>query len=311
MRNVFSCGILASGLLALLLLGGCGTTESTEIPPVTNPYAQGRVGTDSTLEVMTWNIENFAKRGAVTAVAVIDVVNGLQVDIIALQEIENLTYFQQVREGLTHWTGDRATSAYASVNLAFLYPVDGPVEVSAVYEILTSYRRELPRSPFVLEGSLDGKEFVVINNHYKCCGNNDIDETDNYDEETRRRDASLLIDDFIRTHFPDRGVIVVGDFNDELTDRTSDNVFQNFLGAPDYYRFVDLPIAQDDNALWSYPTWPSHLDHILITHQLFDAHQAQGSLVEVAPLHEMLGQGWGAYEKDVSDHLPVVLRLKP
>ena len=255
--------------------------------------------------------ENFAKRGAVTADHVIDVVKGLQVDIVALQEIENLTYFSQVREGLTDWTGDRATSASYSVNLAFLYPVDGTAQVNAVYEVLTEYRRELPRAPFVLEGTFLGADFVVINNHFKCCGDNNIDESDEWDEETRRRDASLLIDDFIRTNFPDRAVILVGDFNDELTNSPEDNVFQNFLDAPDSYRFVDQAIAEDSNGLWSFPTWPSHLDHIMITNQLFDAHQGGEMLVEVTPLHDLLGQGWSVYEKNLSDHLPVVLRVKP
>ncbi len=297
-------------LSALALLGGCGTTDSSGDPRPENPYAEGWVGTDSTLEVMTWNIQNFAKRGAVTASHVIDVINGLQVDIIALQEIESLIYFQQVREGLADWTGDRATSASYSINLAFLYPVDGPVQVTAVYEILTGYRRALPRSPFVLEGNFHGTDFVVINNHYKCCGDNSIDENDEWDEETRRRDASLLIDDFIRTNFPDKAVILVGDLNDELANSPDSNVFQNFLDAPDVYRFVDLAIAQDTGALWSYPTWPSHLDHIMITHQLFEAHQGSDALVEVVPLHALLGRGWTVYEKEVSDHLPVVLRLK-
>jgi len=309
LKNHLLLLLAALGLLALAVLGGCGTTEKTD-PLPDNPYAAGRVGTDSTLEVMTWNIENFAKRGAVTADHVIDVVNGLQVDIVALQEIENLTYFQQVREGLTNWTGDRATSAYAQLNLAFLYPVDSAVQISAVYEILTGFRTELPRSPFVLEGSLHGREFVVINNHFKCCGNGIIDEGNDYDEETRRRDASLLIDDFIRTNFACKAVIVVGDFNDELTDAPADNVFQNFFDAPETYRFVDLAIAQDNGGLWSFPTWPSHLDHILITDQLFAAHTGPGALVEVAPLHILLGQGWSVYERNVSDHLPVVVRLK-
>jgi len=305
---IFWVGVLSLALFGAL--GGCGTTETTSEPMDTNPFAAGRVGTDSTLEVMTWNIEHFAKAGAVTADYVIEAIEGLEVDVIALQEIENSVYFNRVREGLADWTGDRATSASYQINLAFLYPVDGPVQVTTVYEILTNYRRELPRSPLVLEGTFNGTNFVVINNHYKCCGDNILDETQNYDEETRRRDASLLIDDFIRTNFPDRAVIVVGDLNDELTDTPAVNVFQNFLDAPDFYRFADMAIAQDTGTLWSYPKWPSHLDHILITQQLFAAAQQTEGLIEVAPLQTLMG-GWSAYEKNVSDHLPVVLRIKP
>ena len=110
-------------------------------------------GDEATLEVMTWNIEHFPKNGTVTVDYVIQIIEGLDVDIIALQEIESLSYFQQLREGLAEWTGDRATSASYSINLAFLYPVNGPAQVSAVYEILTDYSLEFPRSPYVLEGT--------------------------------------------------------------------------------------------------------------------------------------------------------------
>ena len=33
--------------------------------------------------------------------------------------------------------------------------------------------------------------------------------------------------------------------------------------------FVDLEIAYGSSTNWSYPTWPSHLDHICITNELF------------------------------------------
>lgn len=317
MRSFLTKSLTVLSLLALVLMIGCGTTETVVEPDdkpdetvVENPYEAGLIGKDITLEVMTWNIENFAKQGTVTADHVINVVKGLQVDIVALQEIKNLDYFQQVREGLENWTGDRATSASYSFNLAFIYPVDGPVEVTAVYEILTGYSRELPRSPLVLEGTLNGTDFVVINNHYKCCGDGTITDGYEWDEETRRRDASLLIDDFIRTNYPDKAVIVVGDLNDELTDAPDRNVFQNFFDAPETYRFVDQAIAEAGDE-FSYPTWPSHLDHILITNQLFGAMGGSDALVQVVPLYKYIEGGWSTYEAAVSDHLPVVLRLKP
>jgi endonuclease/exonuclease/phosphatase family metal-dependent hydrolase len=273
-----------------------------------NPFDGLNLRGESTLEVMTWNLEHFAKEGNVTVEYVIQIVEGLDIDIIALQEIESLSYFNQVREGLPHWTGDRATSAYASLNLAFLYPLEGETQVSAVYEILTDYRSEFPRTPYVLEGTFKNTEFVVINNHYKCCGDGLIDDTDVRDEETRRRDASLLLDDYVRTNFPDKAVIIVGDLNDEISDLPAANVFQNFIDAPESYRFVDMEIAQRDDVLWSYPSWPSHLDHILITNELFAGFEASEALVQVVPLHNLIG-GWASYNRSLSDHLPVLLRL--
>jgi len=292
------------------LLAGCTPTKSLE-PVAGNPFAAGRVGTDSTLEVMTWNLEHFPKRGPTTVQQVQDVVTGLQVDIVALQEIEDLSAFSQVVAGLEGWSGQRASSASFQVNLAFLYRTGGALQVSAIYEILSGYRREFPRRPYVLEGTFNGAEIVVINNHYKAMGDNRLEPGNPWDQETRRRDASLLLADFIASHFAGRAVFVVGDFNDELTDPAPANVFANFLAVPDSFAFVDMAIATGPSTGWSYPAWPSHLDHILINQPLFAAANAVGAAVQVVPLADLLGQGWGYYDTNISDHLPVVVRLRP
>jgi endonuclease/exonuclease/phosphatase family metal-dependent hydrolase len=149
---------------------------------------------------------------------------------------------------------------------------------------------------------------VVINNHFKCCGNGTIDE-ETWDEETRRRDASLMLDDFIQANYSGRKVLVVGDFNDSLTDIRSKNVFQNFLDAPESYLFVDMNIAKGPGSGWSFPSYPSHLDHILITAPLFDDYGGKETLVQVVPLHTFLRNGLTDYDPLISDHLPVVLKL--
>ena len=65
---------------------------------VVNPFAGAAVGTDETLEVVTWNLEHFAKKGDDTVEHVIQAVEGMDADIIALQEIESSPSFDQVRE---------------------------------------------------------------------------------------------------------------------------------------------------------------------------------------------------------------------
>jgi len=295
-------------LTAILGLASCGDSEKSIVPVVENPFEGATVGTDSTLEVATWNLEHFAKMDGETVTAVIQAIEGMDVDIIALQEIQDLTYFRQVREGLENWDGDRATSASYSINLAFLYRVDGDLQVDSIYEILVEYSRELPRRPFVLEGRFKSVPMVVINNHYKCCGNGIIGESD-WDEETRRRDASLLLDEFIRANYTDKHVFVVGDFNDNLADIPTRNVFQNFLDASDHYRFVDMAIAEGPGSGWSYPSWPSHLDHIMVTAPVFEAISGSDTEVLVLPLHTFMRNGLVDYSPLISDHLPVVLKL--
>jgi predicted extracellular nuclease len=303
----YSIGLML--LVAILGLVSCGKSEKSFVPVVENPFEGVSVGTDTTLEITTWNLEHFAKKGDETVTKVVQAIEAMDVDIIALQEIENFTYFRQLRQALEGWDGDRATSAGYGMNLAFLYRIDGDLEVDSVYEILVEYYREFPRRPLVLEGRYNDVPIVVINNHYKCCGNGTIDEEDERDEETRRRDASLLLDEFIRNNYEDKHVVVVGDFNDSLTDIPERNVFQNFIGAPDDYRFVDMGIAEGPGTGWSFPGWPSHLDHILVGGSLFEAISGNDAEVMVIPLHSYFPNGLTGYDPLISDHLPVVLKM--
>jgi endonuclease/exonuclease/phosphatase family metal-dependent hydrolase len=318
--------IQALGLLLMVFtLGACGETENSSAPPPSNPFEAARVGADSTLEVMTWNIENFPKYTAALDNYVIDspttvdwvreIIEGLQPDIVAVQEIYNENgggaAFDKVVAQLEGWGGVRARSDnYA--NLGFLYREDGGLVFTTAYEIFVSseYSREFPRSPYVLEATWNGTPVVVIANHLKASGDGNLDTSDLWDEETRRRDACVLLEEYVAANHAGQRVFIVGDMNDELDDDADDNVFLNFLDAPASWRFTDLPIALGPSSGWSYPGWPSHLDHILVTDALFPALAGPTDTTMVVPLHQYMG-GWSNYDSKVSDHLPVVIRLQP
>ena len=53
-------------------------------------------GTDSTFEVVSWNIEWFPKNGQVTADSVKTIIQSLAADVYALQEIDDTTLLKQV-----------------------------------------------------------------------------------------------------------------------------------------------------------------------------------------------------------------------
>jgi exonuclease III len=71
-----------------------------------------------------------------------------------------------------------------------------------------------------------------------------------------------------------------------------------------------MSIAVGSSSNWSYPSWPSHLDHILITNELFDEFTNTESSVQTIRIEETLDAGWIEYEKYISDHRPVGLSLK-
>jgi endonuclease/exonuclease/phosphatase family metal-dependent hydrolase len=304
-------GLLAGLLALVLVLAGCGKTETTTPEPVSNPFVPAQVGTDSTLEVMTWNIEVFPKAGT-TIDWVRQIIEGVRPDIVAVEEISNTVSFDALSAALGGWDGEHASSD-AYQNLGFLYRVDGGLEVTSIYEIFASndYSRPFPRAPYVLEANWNGTPIVVIGNHLKASGNGIMDPSDPWDEETRRRDACILLAEYIKTELVGKRVFVVGDMNDQLTDATANNVFQTFLDQPDTFRFADMAIALGPSEDWSYPTWPSHIDHILVTEPLFAALSGPAALTTVVPLGAYMPSGMGKYMTEVSDHLPVITRLQP
>ena len=78
-----------------------------------------------------------------------------------------------------------------------------------------------------------------------------------------------IIKSYIETNLDDQRVIVLGDLNDILTDNQSNNIFQDILDDTTNFYFADIDIADGSSSNWSYPSWPSHLDHILISNELF------------------------------------------
>lgn len=265
-------------------------------------------GTDTTFEVVTWNIEWFPKNDQTTETYVTDIIEAIDADIFAIQEIDDRQALQNVIDNLPAYEGNYESTYFAG--LAYIYKAD-VVQINSIYEIYTTseYWIPFPRSPMVIELSFKGVDFIIINNHYKCCGDGDLDLNNPNDEEMRRFTANNLIKDYIDINFPNDRVIVLGDLNDVLTDLPLDNVFQSFINDPSNYLFTDMDIALGNAADWSYPSWPSHLDHILITNELYEDYANADSSIEVLKIDDYLPGGWSEYDSNVSDHRPVGLKL--
>ena len=87
-------------IIFFILLTSC----SEELPPVEDLF-----GDINRLDVVTWNIENFPKEDQ-TLNYVSRIINDMNVDIIALQEIENQQAFNSLINQLSNdWSGYRAS----------------------------------------------------------------------------------------------------------------------------------------------------------------------------------------------------------
>lgn len=264
-------------------------------------------GTDETLEILTWNIEWFPKAGQTTVSYVEEIVLEMDVDLIAVQEIEDKNAFRQIGEDLEGYESYVPDGDYSSLGYIYKSATLTDVAIYTIYST-SSYWNAFPRAPLVIEFKYRDQQFYVINNHLKCCGNGDLDIGNTSDEEYRRYQAMNLLKDYVDSYLPTEKVVIVGDMNDELTDNLSDNVFKSLINDPNNFLFADMEIAEGNSNYFSYPSWPSHLDHILITNELFDNLSNANSSVATLLVDDYMNSWW-SYDNYVSDHRPVGLKL--
>lgn len=263
-------------------------------------------GDEHSLDIATWNIEWFPKNNQITVDYVIEIVNSLEFDILGIQELDDTTMFNEMLDSLPSYSGYYESSWFAG--LAYIYKTD-LVEINDIYEIYTNspFWNAFPRSPMVMNLNFAGENYFIINNHFKCCGDGILDLNDEFDEENRRYTAMNLLKAYIDENLSNEKVIVLGDLNDNISESYPNNVFQNVLNDSNNYQFVDISIAQGNSSEWSFPNWPSHLDHILITNELFD--ELDSIEVRTIKIDDYIDGGWDEYDQNISDHRPVAMKI--
>lgn len=275
-------------------------------------FVQPNIETKETLHIITWNLQNFPKNGFETLNYLSELITEIDVDIIALQEIESKQDLQYLINLLNGWSGFTANSASFDVDLTFLYKDNLSLINISELEILDYYF--LPRTPLMMEFIWNNQHIYLINNHYKCCGDGIIDTTNYWDEEYRRLQSSTALKSYIESNLTNENVIILGDLNDEIQDLEINNVFRPFLNDENFL-FADLNIANSNSSNWSWPGWnssysASHFDHFIISDELFDDFINFGSSCETLNIEQFSDLDWEEYYHFISDHKPVSLKLK-
>jgi exonuclease III len=291
--------ILLAALTLSVLLCGC-SDQATEPPPPT-PTPAISLGENSTLEIMTWNIEWFPKAGDVTLEMVRQMVDTLDVDLIAVQEIADTSAFRALVESLDGYQGIYSPDTYGDSyqKTGILYR-ESVISVGNHYQILAGDWYAFPRPPmrFAITAEKDGHvfDFILIVVHLKAGdGSQDI--------ERRRRAASELKDymDARIASGAEKDYVVAGDWNDEIDDPELYNSFSVFLDSEDYC-FLTTALTGDDRDA-SYPHFDSLIDHILISADALD--ESAGARVTTQRLDDV----YAGYAQYVSDHRPVMARF--
>lgn len=286
-------------IISVLFLNGCRKTPDPPAPDTSINFEQCITsGNSSSFEIVSLNLQGFPKAGSPTIMAVRDLIKRINPDVIALQEMTTETDFNNLLEELSGWDGRFYPLNNDIWNLAYLFKTSEiEIDDSKTRVIMTGDPNAFPRAPFEIffrHKTLNISSYL-INIHLKCCSGSE--------NEARRRDASEKLDSYIKTSRPTDPVIILGDYNDIISGESSEtNVFYNLVSAPSEYMFTDMDIAKGSLLWWSYPSWPSHIDHILVTNELFSRVDTT-MVLKPDPCYS-------AYFDNISDHRPVELILK-
>ncbi len=234
------------------------------------------------LNIVSWNIELF-DAGKISAVKTL--IENMHPDLIAVQEVDDVSAFTTLGSQLDGWEA-RVIDVSGRRDFGYLYktceitafdtPVavlDGPVEPRPAIRTTITH--------------VNGLQVTLFNIHLKCCG------TTGSSDFNRREASSIALRNHINTNLANENVIILGDWNDDI----GDGPFDNFLSDPNF-TFVDEAIGNGPSSQWSYPGWPSHLDHILISDELFDNLVSTKSLI--------IDDCSSSYLSSVSDHRPIM-----
>ena len=293
--------------LSIVLLAGCSNRGGLDdggsdggFDAGDREYSPLRIGSDETLEIATWNIQNFPANSA-TAARVATLIADMDIDLVAVQEIADQAAFEQILAQLDSHAGVLSDHEYSSgeyQKTGFIYRKN-MIRVRGTESIFEWDGYAFPRPPLKVQIEVTGLgetlTMDIINVHLKA--------DTSQESEDRRRDACEKLKEHVDAIINgglESEVIILGDFNDSLDDDPQDNVFSVFLDDPATYEFTSQELV--DQGEFSLVPWQNLLDHIVISADLQDEYLDGHTLVKHLDT-EIYAYD---YVDEVSDHRPVV-----
>lgn len=249
------------------------------------------------LRVATWNIEKFPKSSK-TLTRVAGLVKSLDFDVLAIQEIADVVAFEGLVAALPGYEGVVNDDDGNWLRVGLIYKTS---RVSMAWSA-TEFQNDgwaFPRPPLIAslaalrEDGSTAFDFIAVVLHLKA----QIDP----ESEGRRREACQKLDNWLGQQMAfgtERDYVLLGDWNDSISDSADKNVFSALLDKTDNYAFLTSAAAQAGDI--SYLPFPGLIDHIMITEDALD--ELNGGVTQVLRLEQTEAN----YEFEVSDHLPVV-----
>ena len=267
----------------------CPPSDTLSVDPSQNIWDIPMENQWDEIEVMTWNIKDFPISNN-TINYVNEIITDILPDVIAFQEINNSSAFNNLANSIPAYEFISSGSGLALAVRSDVIEITGwsTLFPNAGYDFAWRY-------PLLVELNwlcgANATSLQIINIHLKCCS-----EGDSFD---RRYASCELLSDYVNDH-PNANIIILGDYNDEITDSENNNSLWPLL-ADDAVAFATEPIADIDYYA-SYPSWPSFLDHIALSTPLFD--ELSGGNITTIRVDDYTG--YSNYQNNISDHRPVL-----
>ena len=252
-------------------------------------------GSETTFDIATWNIEHFPIKGPTTISYVAQLIKDMDIDLLGLQEMDEATSFYRLLDSLPDYNGIVSDYPNDYLKLGIIYKKD-IISISNVTQIFTNDWYAFPRPPFMAYVEVKNEnniifDFTLFVLHLKAMGG--------LENEARRKDACEKLYAYINDNIlisADKDVIILGDLNDEIDDPLESNVFQVFLNDSTNYEFLTSTLIGQA----SYPSYPSLIDHILITNDALSEYGNGNTKILD------LDYQFSNYSTHVSDHRPVL-----
>jgi hypothetical protein len=314
--------------------------ESGEISVSRGFLTGATINKDLTFDVVNWNIEWFGSTDPGQGPTDINlqlqnvkkVIEDLDADVYAFQEITSLSKFQELVAALPAYgmavspaTSAGGEFAEEAQKLTYLFKL-ATVDTIQTRVLLTGVTPESlvnypstperfwasGRLPFLMDikTNINGvqQNITLVNVHTRSNGGGESAANPRY--AMRRYDVNVLKDS-LDTYYSNVPLILLGDYNDDLDETvadqtaptvgTSETSFINYINDPDNY--IPITISLSKAGLRTFPSFEDVIDHQIISNDLRENWIVNSERI-VAP-YDLIPN----YDNTTSDHLAIESRF--
>ncbi|MCH7413947.1 chitobiase/beta-hexosaminidase C-terminal domain-containing protein [Belliella sp. R4-6] len=314
-------------------------SESGDINESRGYLTGATIEKDKTFDVVNWNVEWFGSSNSGQGPTNVDlqlqnvktIIEDLDADVYAFQEITNLDKFYELADALPGYRGfnspavSQAGDFSQAQKLTYLYKtatVDSVTTRVLLQDVnpadLVGYPSGADRFwasgrlPYLFEirTNINGvqKNINLINVHTRSNGGGESAANPRY--AMRKYDVNVLKDS-LDVYYKDVPLIILGDFNDDLdetvadqnapTVNTSETSFINYINDSENY--IPITISLSNAGLRTFPSFENVIDHQIISNELLVNWIVNSERI-VAP-YDLIPN----FDNTTSDHLPIKTRF--